>query len=325
MKICFLWKNRPDYEQRIPAGLDYSIMGSGADGRYPADAMRQAAGAEALIAAHEPVDEALLAACPKLKMVQRMGVGYNTVDLQAAARRKIPVCNLGDVNKDALGEHGMALLLALTRRIVENHAFLRAADWAGARAVLDGTFELKGRTLGVLGFGKSGYELARRARAFGMRILFHSRTLPDARFTEALDAEPRTLDALLRESDALAVCVSLNPSTQGLLGARELALMKPTAYLVNIARGGIVEEAPLAEALNAGKLAGAGLDVFSAEPVRPDNPLLKARNVVLTAHGAGTTQECTDREVAWSVENVRRYLERGEAPRWIVNGVSVGT
>jgi phosphoglycerate dehydrogenase-like enzyme len=117
--------------------------------------------------------------------------------------------------------------------------------------------------------------------------------------------------------------VSLNPSTQGLIGRRELALMKPGAYLINIARGGIVDEAPLAEALNTGRLAGAGMDVFSVEPVRPDDPLLAAKNVVLTAHSAGTTQECTDREVAWSIENVRRYLEQGEAPRWIVNGVKV--
>lgn len=323
MKICFLWKNRPDYEQRLPPGLDWMVMGSGLDGRYPAAALGRAAEADALIAAHEPVDEALLAACPKVRIVQRMGVGYNTVDLQAAARRGIPVCNLGDVNKDALGEHAMALLLALARRIVENHERLRAADWAGARAVLDGTYELKGRTLGILGFGKSGYELARRARAFGMRILYHSRSTPDARLTEAVEAEPRPLEALLRECDALAVCVSLNPGTQGLIGARELALMKPTAYLVNIARGGIVDEAALAHALNTGRLAGAGLDVFAAEPVHPDHPLLTARNVVLTAHAAGTTKECTDREVAWSIENVRRYVERGEPPRWIVNGVKV--
>jgi phosphoglycerate dehydrogenase-like enzyme len=323
MKICFLWKNRPDYERRIPQGLDWMAMGSGPDGRYPVEGLRRAAAADALIAAHEPVDDALLAACPRVKIVQRMGVGYNTVDLQAAARRKIPVCNLGDVNKDALGEHAMALLLALTRRIVENHERLRAADWAGARALLDRTFELKGRTLGILGFGKSGYELARRAHAFGMRILYHGRSRPDARLTEAVGAEPRALDDLLRECDALAVCVSLNPSTQGLIGRRELALLKPTAYLIDIARGGIVEEAPLAEALNAGRLAGAGLDVFSEEPVRADNPLLQARNVVLTAHSAGTTEECTNREVAWSIDNVRRYLERKEPPRWIVNGVAM--
>ncbi len=323
MKICFLWKNRADYAQRIPQGLEWMVMGSGADGRYTAEDLRRAADADAIVAAHEPVDEALLAACPRVKIVQRMGVGYNTVDLQAAARRHIPVCNLGDVNKDALGEHGMALLLALTRRIVDNHERLRAADWAGARAILDTTYELKGRTLGILGLGKSGYELARRARAFGMRILYHSRSRPDARLTEAIAAEPRRLDELLRESDAVAVCVSLNPSTQGLIGARELALMKPGAYLIDLARGGIVEEAPLAEALNAGRLAGAGMDVFAVEPVRPDNPLLTAKNVVLTAHSAGTTQECTDREVAWSIDNVRRFVEQGEPPRWIVNGVAV--
>lgn len=323
MRICFIWKNRPDYEQRIPPGLEWMAMGSRPDGTYALDDLRRAAGVDAIIAAHEPIGEPLLTACPKVRIVQRMGVGTNTVDLAACAKRSVPVCNLGDVNKDALGEHGMALLLALARRIVDNTERLRAGDWAGARAVLDETFELKGRTLGIVGFGKSGYELARRAHAFGMRILYSARTRPDARLTEAVEAEPRTLPELLRDSDAVAICVSLHPGTQNLIGARELAQMRPGAWLINLARGGIVDEPALAEALNAGRLAGAGLDVFSVEPVKADNPLLKARNVVLTAHGAGTTKECTDREVAWSIENVRRYLERGEAPRWIVNGVQV--
>ena len=323
MQICFIWKNRPDYEQRIPRDLKHVRIGSQPDGTYAAEDLAKAQACDAIVAAHEPVGAPLLAALPGLKIVQRMGVGYNTVDLDAFAKRGIPVCNLGDVNKDALGEHGMALLLALTRRVIENHERLLKADWAGARAVLDDTYELKGRTLGVLGFGKAGYEMARRAKAFGMRILYHSRSAVDARLTEAVEAESRSRDALLRESDVLVVAVSLNPSTQGLLDARALALLKPTAYLINLARGGIVDERALADLLNGGKLAGAGLDVFSAEPIAPDNPLLKAKHVVLTAHSAGTTKECTDREVAWSIENVRRYLERNETPKWIVNGVKV--
>jgi D-3-phosphoglycerate dehydrogenase / 2-oxoglutarate reductase len=323
MKVCFIWKNRPDYEQRIPKDLTWVRIGSGPDGKYAAADLAQAKDCDAIVAAHEPLGQQLLDALPKLRIVQRMGVGYNTVDLEAFAKKGLPVCNLGDVNKDALGEHGMALLLALTRRVLENHAHLLQVDWTGARAILDGTYELKGRTLGVLGFGKAGYEFAKRARAFGMRIVYHNRSPVDARHAEAVEAESRTRDALLREADVVAVMVSLNPSTQGLLDAKALALMKPGAYLINLARGGIVDERALAEALNAGHLAGAGLDVFSVEPITPDNPLLKAKHVVLTAHAAGTTKECTDREVAWSLQNVRRYLEMGEAPRWIVNGVKV--
>lgn len=321
MHVCFIWKNRPDYEQRIPPDLKYVRIGSQADGSYAAADLAKARECDAVIAAHEPIGPPLLDSLPKLKIVQRMGVGYNTVDLAACAKKGIPVCNLGDVNKDALGEHGMALLLALTRRLVENHERLRAADWAGARAVLDGTYELKGRTLGVLGFGKAGYELARRAKAFGMRIVYHNRSDVDARLVESVEAEPRTRDGLLREADVVAIAVSLNPSTEGLIDAKALALMKPTAYLINLARGGIVDERALADALNAGRLAGAGTDVYSAEPVAAANPLLAAKHVVLTAHSAGTTKECTDREVAWSIENVRRYLEHHEKPKWIVNGV----
>ena len=316
-------KNRKDYEERIPKNLDWFQIAPQADGNYAAEDLAKMGDVDALILSHEPVHDQLLEACPKVKIIQRTGVGYNTVDLEAAARRNIPVCNLGDVNKDALGEHGMALMLALGRKLVEIHNLTAAVNWNAARALCDFTYELQGRSLGILGFGKSGYELARRAKVFGMNILYHSRSQVDARLTEAVEARSRSFEELFRESDFLSVNVSLNASTEGLVDAKALDLMKPSAYLINLARGGIVDERALADRLNSGKLAGAGMDVFSVEPITPDNPLLKAKNVVLTAHTAGTTKECTDREIGWAVENVRRYLEGGETPRWIVNGVQV--
>ncbi|MCZ6556180.1 MAG: NAD(P)-dependent oxidoreductase, partial [SAR324 cluster bacterium] len=130
-------------------------------------------------------------------------------------------------------------------------------------------------------------------------------------------------EQLFRESDFLSINVSLNPSTQNLVGTRELGWMKPTAYLINLARGGIVDEQALADAINGDMLGGAGIDVFSPEPISKENPLLTAKNTVLTAHIAGTTKECTDREVGWALENVERYLVHGKSPRWIVNGVKV--
>ncbi len=323
MKVAFLMKDRPDYEERIPAELDWFRIAADSDGVYTPEDLAKVESADGLILAHEPVHETLLEACPNLKIIQRTGVGFDTVDTEAAARRGIPVCNLGDVNKDALGEHGMALMLGLSRRLVDVHRTTQAGDWWAGRAILEETFELMGRTLGILGFGKSGYELARRARAFGMEILYHNRSQVDARLTEAVQAQPRGMEDLFRQSDFLSVHVSLNPSTVGLVDGRLLGLMKPTACLINLARGGIVEEAALAEALNTGRLGGAGIDVFSQEPIAGDNPLLGARNCLLTPHSAGTTKECTDREILWSVENLRRYLERGEKPRWIVNGVEV--
>ena len=324
MKVAFLMKNRPDYVQRVPDGLDWFEMGADENGDYTDDDMKRVAEAEALVCSiRDPVHEKLLAVCKKLRIIQRMGVGYDNVDMEAATRRGIPVCNLGDVNKDALGEHGMALMLGLARRIVEIHNLTAAADWNGARALCDFTYELQGRTLGVLGFGKSGYELARRARVFGMGIIYHSRSQVDARFREAVQAQERGFEQLFRESDFLSVNVSLNPSTENLVGAEELGWMKPTAFLINLARGGIVDEQALADALNAGKLAGAGIDVFSPEPIAPDNPLLKAKNVVLTSHIAGTTKECTDREVGWALENVERLLVHGQRPRWVLNDVDV--
>jgi len=318
-------KDRPDYVQRIPKDLDWVQVYAGPDGVYPPEMLARVADVDALIGSiRDPVHEQLLAAAPKVRIVQRMGVGYDNVDTTAAAKRNIPVCNLGDVNKDALGEHGICLMLALARRLVENHRLTVQADWPGARALCDDTCELQGKTLGVLGFGKSGYELARRAWVFGMHIRYHNRSPVDARLREAMDAQERGLEELFAESDFVSVNVSLNPSTQNLVDGRLLDRMKPSAFLINLARGGIVDERALAERLDAGKLAGAGFDAFSIEPIRPDNPLLHARNVVLTSHIAGTTRECTDREVGWALANVRRYLEEGRTPRWIVNGVHTG-
>ena len=325
MKVAFLMKDRPDYVQRIPKDLDWVQVYAGPDGVYPPEMLARVADVDALIGSiRDPVHEQLLAAAPKVRIVQRMGVGYDNVDTTAAAKRNIPVCNLGDVNKDALGEHGICLMLALARRLVENHRLTVQADWPGARALCDDTCELQGKTLGVLGFGKSGYELARRAWVFGMHIRYHNRSPVDARLREAMDAQERGLEELFAESDFVSVNVSLNPSTQNLVDGRLLDRMKPSAFLINLARGGIVDERALAERLDAGKLAGAGFDAFSIEPIRPDNPLLHARNVVLTSHIAGTTRECTDREVGWALANVRRFLEEGRTPRWIVNGVHTG-
>ncbi|MCZ6627570.1 MAG: NAD(P)-dependent oxidoreductase, partial [SAR324 cluster bacterium] len=163
----------------------------------------------------------------------------------------------------------------------------------------------------------------RRARVFGMHIIYYSRSPVETRLREAVQAQERSFEQLFRESDFLSINVSLNPSTQNRVGARELGWMKPTAYLINLARGGIVDEQALADALNADKLGGAGIDVFSPEPITQENPLLRAKNTVLTAHIAGTTKECTDREVGWALENVERYLVHGQSPRWIVNGVKV--
>ena len=324
LKFAFLMNNRPDYVQRIPADLDWVQVYSDADGAYPRDMLEKVGDVDALVGSiRDPVHEQLLAAAPKVKIVQRMGVGYDNVDTEATAKRGIPVCNLGDVNKDALGEHGICLMLALARRLVENHNLTARADWAAARRLCDDTYELRGKTLGILGFGKSGYEVARRARVFGMKIIYHNRSQVDARLTEAMEAEYRELEDLFRESDFLSVNVSLNSSTRDLIGARLLGLMKPGAYLINLARGGIIDERALADALNEGRLAGAGMDAYSVEPIAADNPLLKARNVVLASHIAGTTKECTDREVGWAIENVRRYLVHGKPPRWIVNGVRV--
>jgi phosphoglycerate dehydrogenase-like enzyme len=321
MKVAFLSQARPELLSRIPAGLAHVMVHAGPDGRYAPEALAQLADVEALLVSAEPVHDQLLDAAPRLKIVQRMGVGYNTLDLEACARRGIPCCNVAGVNKEAVAEHGMALICALAKRLREAEACTRGGDWAGARLLTRDTFELNGRTLGVVGLGDTGSNLARRARAFGMRIVYNDIRPIERKVLEELDATFLEKDALFAAADVVSVNTDLNEQSRGLVDARRLALMKPTALLVCCARGHIVDEAALRAALDAGQIAGAGIDVYSAEPLDPANPLLGAPNCLLTAHVAGVNPESGARAIRLALENVRAVVERGQRPQWVLNGV----
>jgi phosphoglycerate dehydrogenase-like enzyme len=321
VKIAYLTQARPETLARIPADIPHVVIHAGPDGSYAPEALARLADADALMVSAEPVTEALLAAAPRLRIVQRMGVGYNTLDLEAAARRGIPCCNVAGVNKEAVAEHGMALILALTKRLREADTLTRAGSWTEARRLTKRTFELKGKTLGIVGLGDTGASLARRARAFEMRIVYNDIREIDPAVVEALGARFLEKDALFRTADIVSINVDLNPTSRGMVDARRLALMRPEALLVCCARGHIIDEAALREALDAERLAGAGIDVFTTEPVPADNPLVGARNILLTSHVAGVNPEAGARAFARALDNVRAVVERGEKPRWVVNGV----
>lgn len=261
------------------------------------------------------VGEGLYRAAPQLKLIQLLSAGYDRADLAAARRARVPIANNGGANAVAVAEHALLLMLAVSRRLPLQHANVGSGRWRGNETPR--VHELRGRTLGIVGLGTIGKKTARLARAFGMTVQYYdvARLTEDAE--DALGVRFRLLGEILRSSDVVSLHVPLNPSTRHLIGARELALLRPTAVLVNTSRGPVVDEAALTAALGEGRIAGAGLDVFDQEPPDPDNPLFSLDNVVLTAHLAGPTVESAPARLRNAFDNVER-VERGDAPLWVI-------
>ncbi len=322
MKIAYLMQYRPDYLPRLLQDVEHVIVAAQPDKTYSAEDLARVADVDAIVVSLEPITAQLIAACPKLKIIQRLGVGYENLDLEAAAKRGIPCCNTAGVNKESVAEHGMLLILALARNLLATDRLTREDRWQEAKLLTGSAMELQGKTLGIVGLGDTGSHLARRAKAFGMQIVYNDIREIDARIVEELGARSMEKDQLFAEADVISINTTYNATSANMIDARALALMKPHARLVCCARGGIVDEAALADALNAGRLAGAGIDVFAAEPTPSDNPLLGAKNVVVTSHVAGVTPEATNRNFDWAHQNVRAVVERGEKPRFVRNGVT---
>jgi phosphoglycerate dehydrogenase-like enzyme len=320
VKLAVLTKARPDLLARLPKDLNYVIAAAGPDGRYGAEELAKLADVDALLVAAEPVHDQLLEACRHVKIVQRLGVGYDTLDLAACSRRGVPACNVAAVNKEAVAEFCLGMILALAKRLPEADRLTRQADWPAARLLTRQSFELKGKTLGIIGFGAIGAGLGRRARAFEMDIVYNDIRPIDPKDIEASGARFLEKPELYRASDIISINTTKNPTTLNMVNAEALAAMQPGAFLICAARGGIVDEAALRDALNAGRLAGAGIDVFGQEPLPPDNPLLSARNVIMAPHLAGVTVESTRRSLDWALDNIRRVVERDEQPKWVLNG-----
>ena len=263
------------------------------------------------------VQEEVLAAAPLLRVVANVGVGYDNIDLAACTRRGIRVTNTPDVLTDTTADLAFALLMAVARRVVEADRYVRDGRWQRWEWGLLWGADIWGKTLGIWGFGRIGQAMARRGRGFDMRILYHSRR----RAPEALERESGARyvdrDTLLAESDFLSLHVPLTAETRGMLSASELALMKPAAYLINTARGKVVEEEALVQTLKDRKIAGAGLDVFEREPrVHPE--LLALPNVVLAPHIGSATGETRLKMALLAAENLLAALD-GERPPNLVN------
>jgi len=252
----------------------------------------------------------------RLRLIQKGGAGYEALDLASATAHGVPVAVTPGSNAMTVAEHTFLLMLSLGRRIDDQRDSLRRGDWRDDRQATR-TVDLCEATLGIVGLGAIGAEIARRARAFGMHLLAHTRSAKPALEAE-LAVERVALPVLLRRSDFVVLACPLTSETRGMIDAAALAAMKPTAYLVNIARGAVVDEPALIEALGSGRIAGAGLDVFASEPPPADHPLLQLRNVVATPHVAGISAAAQRQSWRSIAENVDR-VARDERPRWVVN------
>ena len=265
------------------------------------------------------VTDAVLAAATRLRVVGRAGVGVDNIDIEAATRHGVLVLNAPTGNTIAAAEHAVAMMLALARNIPAADASLRAGRWERSKLI---GVELRDRTLGVLGLGKIGFEVARIAgEGLRMRVLAHDPLVTQERAEQA-GAELVDMDTLLAESDVLSVHVPLTDHTRGVIGAAELRRMRPGARLINVARGGIIDEAALAEAVRDGIVAGAAIDVFTSEPVPAGHPLIGVDGIVVTPHLGASTAEAQVNVAADVADQIVEYL-RGGSPRYAVNAPAV--
>jgi D-3-phosphoglycerate dehydrogenase / 2-oxoglutarate reductase len=276
-------------------------------------------GVVATIAGTEPYTERVFAAAPQLKVVARSGVGYDAIDLAAATRHRVAIAMGFGANHNAVADFAFSLMAALASRLIPYHALVVDGRWQRSTHM-----PIWQTTTGIIGLGRIGRALARRCRGFDMRVLAYD-VVPDAGFARQHGVELVDLATLFAEADFISVHAPHTPETDKIVSRERIALMKPTAFLVNTARGGLVDEAALAEALRDRRIAGAGLDVFEIEPLPPQSPLRDLPNVVMTPHCAGSNIDAIAAMAERVVENVLALLEgRDPGADYVLNPEVIG-
>ena len=283
------------------------------------EVIRRIGEAEVVFVNKVPISRRVLDTCPNIKFISVLATGYNVIDVKAAAEKGIPVSNVPSYGTAAVAQFAMALLLEVCHHVAHHSEAVHAGRWA---ANPDWCFwdypliELAGKTMGIIGFGRIGQATGRIARAMGMEVLAYSRSIREEgkKIAEYVD-----LDSLLARSDVIALHCPLFPETEGIINRENIAKMKDGVIIINNSRGQLVVEQDLANALNSGKIYAAGLDVVSTEPIRPDNPLLGAKNCLITPHISWAPKESRQRIMDASVENLRAFL--AGKPVNVVNGV----
>lgn len=278
--------------------------------------------ADAILCTGYKVGEAIFAACPNVKVIVRYGIGFDNIDLDAATRHDVVVCNIIDYCIDEVANHAFAMLLALNRKLLRHDR----ASRAGERIALPPLGPIRGETLGLVAFGNIARAVAERARPFGLQVIAHDPYV-DPKVGEPYGVRLTSLDEVMSTADYVSVHPPLNAETRGLIGAEQIALMKPTAYLVTTCRGGVVNEQALYDALKSERIAGAGVDVWDPEPVRADHPLLEFDNVIATPHSAYYSDASvvvqTQRVGEAAADVLRGYLPRNVVNRDVLKRVTL--
>ena len=275
----------------------------------PDQVVSRAQGAQIVLTNKTILSRESIGRLPQLKYIGVLATGYNVVDVEAAQRRDICVTNVPAYGTPAVAQMVFAHVLNLTQHVAEHAQSVRAGNWSRSEDFCYWNFplvELAGLTMGIVGFGRIGQETAKLARVFGMRVIYYDVSpvsIPPS------EAQPVDLDTLFRDSDVVSLHCPLTQANRGFVNKQRLETMKPSAFLINTSRGPLVDEPALAEALNAGRIAGAGLDVLCEEPPRADNPLLSARDCYITPHIAWATRSARQRLMESAISNVRAFLE----------------
>ncbi|AVS80962.1 D-glycerate dehydrogenase [Paracidovorax avenae] len=308
----------PDVVDRLARHFDVEANPEDAIWSPEELARRRADKDGALTTGSQRIDAALVAACPRLRIVANMAVGYNNFDVDALTAAGVQATNTPDVLTETTADFGFALLMATARRVTESEIYLREGRWSKWSYDMFAGSDVHGSTLGILGMGRIGQGIARRgAHGFGMNVIYHNRSRLSPELEADCKARYVSKEELLREADHLVLVLPYTPESHHAIGAAELARMKPTANLINIARGGIVDDAALAQALRERRIAAAGLDVFEGEPkVHPD--LLKVPNVVLTPHIASATVPTRRAMANLAADNLIAFFD-GRGPLTPVN------
>jgi D-3-phosphoglycerate dehydrogenase len=278
---------------------------------------QQGGDAEMLAGLFVPISSKVMAAMPKLRIAGVSRAGLENVNVPEATRRGIVVFNIEGRNAEAVSDYAVGMMLAECRNIARAHFAIKNGQWRKTFSNSSWVPELGGKNIGIVGFGYIGRLVARKLSGFGVKCLIYD-PFVGAEDVRAAGCEPVDKDTLFRESDFVTLHARMGEGSKNMVGAHELSLMKPTAYLINTARAGLIDLEALAAALKEKKIAGAGLDVFHDEPIKPDNPLLTLDNVTLSTHIAGTTREALTRSPEILMEDIQKLLKGGK-PRFVVN------
>ncbi len=309
------------YKSEIPGEL----VVVGVHGKPRDEVLRELSEADVVIGDHTfsmRVDAEMCKAMRKAKLLQQPSTGYDHIDVQACAENGVPVANAGGANSVSVAEYTIMAALALLKRLLYAHAATVKGEWPQWRLMDLGTFDLQDKTWGIVGMGRIGREVARRLKPFEVRVIYYDKVRREGLERE-LGIEYRSLPRLLRESDVVSIHVPLTSETRGMIGERELRMMKPTAILINPSRGEIVDEKALARAVAEKWIMGAAVDVYSVEPPPKDHPLLEVArggeaNLILTPHIAGANTDARTRIIQFSIANIVRVLKGGQ-PEGLVN------